>query len=148
MATPEFIYITYIHAPPERVWEALTQAEFTRQFWGGYQIQSDWKPGSPVSFVKPNGETDLKGEVLEVEPPRLLSYTFACQSRDGSVREDGTRVTFAISVEFGVTKLKITHEGFLPDSRVFTEVSQGWQAILSSLKTLLETGKPLPFTRR
>ncbi len=148
MASPEFVYVTHINASAEKVWEALTQGEFTRQYWGGKQIQSAWTIGAPVKFISPNGEVDIKGEVIEAVPPRLLSYTFTGRSRDGSAVQEGTRVTFEIGTEYGVTKLKVTHEGLKAGSQLLTEVSQGWQAVLSSLKTLLETGKPLPFTWR
>jgi uncharacterized protein YndB with AHSA1/START domain len=148
MASPEFVYVTHINAPAEKIWEALTQGEFTRQYWGGKLIQSDWTVGSPVNFIAPDGDVDLKGKVLQAVPPRLLSYTFTARSRDGSERAEGTQVTFEITVEFGVTKLKVTHAGLKAGSPLLIEVSQGWQAILSSLKTLLETGKPLPFTWR
>ena len=60
MENPTFVYVTHINTTPEKLWEALTQAEFTRQYWGGLQIQSDWTVGAPVSFIKPGGVADIK----------------------------------------------------------------------------------------
>jgi uncharacterized protein YndB with AHSA1/START domain len=148
MEKPIFVYVTHINATPEKVWEALTRPEFTRQYWGGRQIQSDWTKGASVKFIKPDGGVDLKGEVLEADPPRRLSYTWACPAIFGGPPENPTRVTFEIAVTLGVTKLTVTHDGFEPGSKLFVEINKGWQAILSNLKTLLETGKPLPFTHQ
>jgi uncharacterized protein YndB with AHSA1/START domain len=146
MEKPTFVYVTLINTTPEKLWEALTTPEFTEQYWGGRQIQSDWTKGAPVRFIKPDGGIDLKGEVLQADPPRLLAYTWTCRPRDGGPPETATRVTFEIAVTLGVTRLTITHDGFESGSKGFHEISQGWPAILNNLKTLLETGTPLPFT--
>lgn len=146
MEKPKFVYVTHINTSPESLWAALTQPEFTQQYWGGSRIQSDWTTGASVKFLKPDGGIDLKGEVLQADPPKTLSYTFQCQNKPGAPEESPTRVTFDISVSYGVTKLTVIHDGFEPGIRSFLEVSTGWQAILSSLKTLLETGRALPFT--
>ena len=137
--------MTHINTSPEKLWDALTQPEFTQQYWGGLRIQSDWTTGASVKLIKPDGGIDLKGEVLQFDPPRILAYTFQCRSHDGTAVEEPTRVTFEIGVAYGVTKLTVCHDEFEPGSQKFLEVSNGWQAILSSLKTLLETGTPLPF---
>src|SRR5262249_736965 len=142
----KFTYVTHINTTPEKLWEALTKPEFTQQYWGGLRIQSDWTTGASIKLLKPDGSIDLKGEVLQAEPPRVLSYTFQSRDNDGSAIESPTRVVFEITASFGVTKLTVTHDNFAPDSKMFLQISNGWQAILSSLKTLLETGKPLPFT--
>lgn len=146
MENQKFIYVTHINTTPEKLWEALTNPEFTQQYWGGRRIQSDWTTGASVKLIKSDGGVDLKGEVLQAEPPRVLSYTFQARDKDGSPIESASRVTFEIIEAFGVTKLTVTHDGFEADSKLFLQISNGWQAILSSLKTLLETGKALPFT--
>ncbi|MDR3401051.1 MAG: SRPBCC family protein [Chthoniobacter sp.] len=146
MEKPKFVYVLHINTTPEKLWDALTKPEFTQQYWGGRRIQSDWTTGASIKHLKPDGGVELKGEVLQAESPRRLSYTFHTVPREGQPAEGPTRVTFEIAVTFGVTKLTIVHDGFEPESKMFLEVSHGWQAILSSLKTLLETGAPLPFT--
>ncbi len=144
MDKPKFVYSSYINTTPEKLWEALTSSAFTQQYWGGHKIESAWTVGAPVTFIKPGGSVDVKSGVLQIDPPRLLSYTFICRPR-GSAVEEATNVTFEITVAFGITKLTVTHDGFEPGSLAIGEACQGWLAILSSLKTLLETGTPLAF---
>lgn len=146
MENPKFVYVLHINTTPQKLWNALTQPEFTQQYWGGRRIQSDWTAGASIKHFKPDGVVELSGEVLQADPPHRLSYTFAKPAVAGEPERPATRVTFEIAVAFGVTKLTIVHEGFEPGSRYLLEASNGWPAILSSLKTLLETGAPLPFT--
>ena len=75
MSKPEFVYVTYIETTPEKLWQALTSSEFSRRYWFGTDVKSDWKVGSPFALVV-NGTTTDVGEVLEADPPRRLSYTF------------------------------------------------------------------------
>jgi len=145
MEKPKFVYVTHINTTPEKLWDALTNPEFTQQYWGGRRVQSDWTVGASIKHLKADGAVELRGEVLQAEPPRLLSYTFLTASGDRVPDKKSTRVTFEITTAFGVTKLTIVHDGFEPDSKLVFEITNGWQAILSSLKTLLETGAPLPF---
>jgi len=146
MENPKFVYVLHINTSPQKLWNALTQPEFTQQYWGGRRVQSDWTVGASIKHLKPDGAVELRGEVLQADPPHRLSYTFTSPAREGEPERAPTRVTFEIAVAFGVTKLTIVHDGFEPGSKQFLEVANGWQAILSSLKTLLETGAPLPFT--
>jgi len=146
MENPKFVYVTHINTSPEKLWTALTNPDFTQQYWGGRRVQSDWTTGASIKHQKADGAIELRGEVLQADPPRLLAYTFLSPPHEGSPVEKPTRVTFEISVAFGVTKLVVTHDGFEPGSRLFPEISNGWPAILSSLKTLLESGTALPFT--
>ncbi|HTN82148.1 MAG TPA: SRPBCC family protein [Sorangium sp.] len=138
MSKPEFVYVTYIASTLEKVWEALTTGEFTRQYWGGRTIQSDWRPGSSVRHVKEDGSFDWEGEILEADPPKLLSYTFG--NKHG---ERPSRVTFELTLLGPHVKLTLTHGDFAEDSKVLPAISNGWPAILSSMKSLLETGKAL-----
>ncbi len=143
MEKPKFVYVTYINSTPEKVWEALTNPEFTRQYWGGHRLQSEWKKGSSIKYVKEDGSVHLEGIVLQVDPPRLLSYTWAAYAGAPAGGDEETRVTFEITTGFDVTKLITTHEGFVPGSQLLGRISEGWPAVLGSLKTLLETGKAI-----
>lgn len=145
MEKPKIVYVTHINTTPEKLWAALTEPEFTRQFWNGRRIQSDWTVGASVKTLRPDGGIELSGEVLQADPPRLLSYTILRQTPAGAPPEKRTRVTFEIAMAFGVAKLTLTHDEFDPDSGRSLEVFQGWPAIISSLKSLLETGNALPF---
>jgi uncharacterized protein YndB with AHSA1/START domain len=111
-------------------------------------LQSDWAVGASIKHHKADGTVELRGEVLQYDPPKVLTYTFNDCGGHGGTPEKPTRVTFEIAVAFGVTKLTVTHDGFEPESKLFLGISDGWPAILSSLKTLLESGTPLPFTRK
>lgn len=144
MSKPEFVYVIYIDAPATRVWAALTTGEDTNQYWARY-VQSDWKQGSRVEFLKPDkSKVSHDGEILEIDPPRRLVMTFDV-SGEGS-KEPPSRVTYELSEESGATKLTVTHEDFPPDSQILQGISKGWPEILSSLKTYLERGAPLALT--
>ena len=149
MGRPEFVYATYIAASAERVWEALTRGEFTKQYWFGRRIESEWVPGAPVYFWDGDGDvlTD-RGEVLESDPPRRLAYSFHVELYEELRSEAPSRVTFDIVALGDVVRLTITHDGFDEGSRTLDSVSTGWPAILSSLKSLLETGTPLSISTR
>jgi uncharacterized protein YndB with AHSA1/START domain len=147
MEKPKFVYVTHINTSPEKLWEALINPDFTEQYWGGRRLQSDWTVGASIQHQKADGTIETRGEVLQYEPPKVLSYSFNdCAPSQGRTAEKPTRVTFEIAVAFGVTRLTVTHDGFEPESKLFPEISNGWPAILSSLKTLLESGSALPFT--
>jgi uncharacterized protein YndB with AHSA1/START domain len=139
---PEFIYVTYIETTPEKLWEALTSSDFTKRYWWDTRVVSDWKVGSPFSLVL-NGRTTDVGEVLEAERPRRLSYTFRHILNEAARNERPSRVTFVLEPHGKLVKLTLTHEDFAEDSVVIDGISKGWPAIMSSLKSLLETGEAL-----
>jgi uncharacterized protein YndB with AHSA1/START domain len=142
MRKPEFVHVTYIRTTPEKLWEALTTSEFSKRYWWDTSVVSDWKVGSPFSLVL-NGQTTDVGEILAADPPRLLSYTFRHVLNERARQERPSRVTFVIEPHGKLVKLTLTHEDFAEDSVVVDGISRGWPAILSSLKSLLETGTPL-----
>lgn len=142
MRKPEFVYVTYIETTPGRLWDALTKSEFTRQYWFGTEVRSDWKVGSPFALVM-SGKTTDSGEILEADRPRRLSYTFKHELDDDMRKEGATRVVFTLEPHGSLVKLTVTHQGFGVASKLLDGISKGWPAILSALKSLLETGKPL-----
>ena len=142
MPRPEFVYVTYIETTPEKLWEALTSSDFTRRYWWDTHVVSDWKVGSPFSLVL-NGTTTDIGEVLEADRPRRLAYTFQHITNEEARHERPSRVTFVLEPFGKLVKLTLTHEGFAPDSVVLDGISKGWPAIMSSLKSMLETGTAL-----
>jgi uncharacterized protein YndB with AHSA1/START domain len=139
---PAFIYISYIETTPEELWEALTSSAFTTRYWWDTQLISDWKVGSPIALVLKGKTTDV-GEIVEAERPRRLAYTFHHILNERALKERPSRVTFVLEPFGNLVKLSLTHEGFAGDSVVYDGISKGWPAIMSSLKSLLETGKPL-----
>jgi uncharacterized protein YndB with AHSA1/START domain len=146
MDKAKFVYVSYIATTPEKLWRALTSGEFTRQYWGGRRIQSDWQIGSAVKHVREDGGIDWDGQVLVAEPPRRLSYTFHMQISEEHRAERPSRVTFELEPLGSVVKLVLTHEELEQAKATSGTTQHGWPAILSSLKSLLETGKPLPFS--
>jgi uncharacterized protein YndB with AHSA1/START domain/DNA-binding transcriptional ArsR family regulator len=157
MGSTEFVYTTYISTTPERLWQALTDPAFTRRYWGA-TIESDWAAGSPMTWEQ-NGVriTDPAQVVLESEPYRRLAYswhTFTPEFAEAFgfseeflakvASERRSKVTFDIEPAGQAVKLTVVHDGFEPGSTVLESISGGWPAILSSLKTLLETGETLP----
>ena len=142
MSKPQFVYVSYIETTPEKLWQALTSSEFTRQYWFGAEVRSDWKVGSPFALTL-DGEVTDSGEILESDPPRRLSYSFKHQLFEEMRHEPATRVVFTIEPHGGIVKLTVTHEGFIEGSKLLGAVSKGWPAILSGLKSLLETGEVL-----
>ncbi|MGI9265016.1 MAG: SRPBCC family protein [Gammaproteobacteria bacterium] len=144
MSNPEYIYETFIRATPDEVWQALTSAEFTRQYFHGTHIYSDWQAGSPVVFRGDEGNALVEGEVIVAHKPVCLSYTWRTLYDEELAKEAPSRVTFDIEAMEGVCRLRITHDKFKPGSKTYERVSQGWSAIICSLKSLLETSQPLP----
>jgi uncharacterized protein YndB with AHSA1/START domain len=142
MPKPEFIYVSYIETTPEQLWEALTSSEFSRRYWWDTSVVSDWKVGSPFSLVL-NGQTTDVGEILEADRPRRLSYTFHHILSEAARKERPSRVTFVLEQYGKLVKLTLTHQDFAEDSVIIDGVSKGWPAIMSSLKSMLETGEPL-----
>jgi uncharacterized protein YndB with AHSA1/START domain len=142
MPKPEFIYISYIETTPEKLWKALTSSEFTRLYWWDTSVVSDWTVGSPFSLVL-NGKTTDVGEILEADRPRRLSYTFHHILSEAARKERPSRVTFVLEQYGKLVKLTLTHEDFAEDSVIIDGISKGWPAIMSSLKSLLESGSAL-----
>ena len=142
MSEPEFVYVTYIETTPEKLWEALTSSEFTKLYWWDTSVVSDWTVGSPFSLVL-NGKTTDVGEILEADRPRRLSYTFHHILSEAARKERPSRVTFVLEQYGKLVKLTLTHEDFAEGSVIIDGISKGWPAIMSSLKSLLESGQAL-----
>ena len=142
MPKPEFVYVTYIETTPEKLWQALTDDNFTERYWFGARLRSDWKVGSSFEMVRSDGAVSDAGKVVACDPPRLLAYTFVNLS-DKYKNEFPALATFVLEPFGKLVKLTLTHEGFQEGSKMLSGVSKGWPAILASLKSLLETGQPL-----
>ncbi len=142
MSKPEFVYVTYIETTPEKLWQALTDGDFTERYWFGVRLRSDWKPGSSFEMVRSDGTVSDGGKVVECDPPHRLAYTFVNLS-ERFRNEPPALATFVLEPHGKLVKLTLTHEGFAEGGKMLSAVSKGWPAILSSLKSLLETGQPL-----
>ena len=141
---PDTVYTIYIAAAPEKVWQALTTAEFSRQYFFGFAVEMEGKVGGSFIVRAPDGSTHIDGKVLACDPPRKLSVTWNV-NWPGLVEKLGrTIVTYEIAPMGDAVRLTMTesHERELPDD-ILSGGRLGWPAILSSLKSVLETGKPL-----
>jgi uncharacterized protein YndB with AHSA1/START domain len=146
---PRFVYVTYIRTTREKLWEALIKPEFTRQYWAETWQESDWEPGSPWRIVLADGRVADSGKIVEIDPPSRLVLTWRNEFRPELTEEGYSRLTYVIEQQGDMVKLVLTHEMEQPAAGKFIDaVSNGWPAILSSLKSLLETGAPLEATRK
>ena len=153
--TSEFIYATFIRTTPEKLWDALTSGDFSEKYWFGYRVEFELKVGGTVRIHPPKGQEksgDKTGKVLVCEPFRKLEYMWVgqCSHDAGDQRKEPSRVTYELTPMGAQTKLRLIHENLLPsdvekDPNKFQGINNGWPAVLSSLKSLLETGEAIAF---
>ncbi|SDN80619.1 SRPBCC family protein [Afipia sp. GAS231] len=142
MSRPEFVYVTYIETTADKLWQALTDGDFTERYWFGYRIASDWKVGSPYTFGS-GGKPTNEGKVLISDPPKRLAYTWDPCSAEAK-REQISRVTFDLEPHGATVKLTVTHDNLDEGGKTLRDISGGWPMVIASLKSLLETGHALP----
>lgn len=138
-----FVYVTYIRTTPEKLWQALTSPEFQKQYWFGMHQECDWKQGASWSLLFSDGRVADAGEVLEIDPPRRLVLKWRNEFRPEMKAEGPARCVYELEPVGEAVKLTITHANEREGSKFIEAVSGGWPKILASLKSLLETGKPL-----
>ena len=144
MSTEKFVYVSYIDTTPAKVWQALMDGELTRQYWR-HENLSDWKPGSPWRMEEDNAQRTLKhvGKVLECVPEKRLALTWAAPGEEN----DADRVSsVAIDIEPAgeLVRVTVTHEKL--NAHMLGKISFGWPLVLCSMKSFLETGRPLDFS--
>jgi len=142
MNNTEFVYVTYIKTSPEKLWKALTTTEFTRQYWFGTHMVSDWKEGASISLEQADGTKNVVGHILKYKPFTELSYTF--KSTDVP-DETPSRVHFNLDQDGDLVELTVRHDQLDPAGETIKRISGGWPAVLSSLKSLLELGHALNY---
>jgi uncharacterized protein YndB with AHSA1/START domain len=147
MPGSRFVYVTYIRTTPEKLWRALIEPEFTRQYWAGTYQESDWKVGSDWKIMIPDGRLGDSGKVVEFDPPRRLVLTWRNEFKPEMKAEGYSTATYELEPAGSAVKLTLTHEIDKPNSKLIEGVSQGWPHLLASLKSLLETGESLVESR-
>jgi uncharacterized protein YndB with AHSA1/START domain len=147
MNDSRFVYVIYIRTTPEKLWQALLDPDFTRQFWVGTWQECDWKVGSSWKLMIPDGRVGDSGEVLEIDPPCRLVLSWRNEFKPELRQEGYSRMTYTLEPQGEVVKLTVTHEIDRPGSKLIDGVSQGWPHLLSSLKSLLETGESFEVSR-
>jgi uncharacterized protein YndB with AHSA1/START domain/DNA-binding transcriptional ArsR family regulator len=161
MQKPSFVYTTYIHTTPERLYQALTDPAFTKRYWD-VTFDTDWTAGSTMVWDNHGAIIEDPGQVvLEADPGRRLSYTWHTFTPElasvidlsdellaAFAAEPRSKVTFEIEPAGDAVKLTVVHDDFEPGSKVAESVSGGWPIVVAKLKTLLETGEPLNISGR
>ncbi|HET9416709.1 MAG TPA: SRPBCC domain-containing protein [Candidatus Limnocylindria bacterium] len=146
MTAPAQVYEVFIRTTPERLWQALTDGELTKQYYYDTELRSDLRVGSPFRYFDDDDNLLLDGTVVETDPPRRLVTTFSALWGPEVAADPPSRLTWEIEPMGAVCRLRMIHDELAPDSATFHEVAGGWSQILSGLKTLLETGEPLVVT--
>lgn len=142
--TERFVYVSYIRTTAAKLWTALTSAEFTKQYWFGASLESTFEVGAPWKLVMTDGNVADAGEIVESVPGKRLVMTWRSQFKPELRAEGVARCTFDLVEDGAQMKLTVTHEIDVSPSKLIMAVSAGWPAIISSLKSLLETGAALP----
>lgn len=143
MNAPKHVYEVYIRTTPERLWQAITDPAFTSQFFYRNSVRSTWKVGDTVEHLSPEGAVMLSGKVVEFDPPKKLVHTFVAVHDAEQAKEKPSRVSWTIEPRGETCLLTLVHDDFEAGSKTAESVRLGWNPVLSGLKTLLETGKPL-----
>ena len=140
-AKSSFVYVTYIRTTSEKLWSALTSAEFAQKYWLGARPEAEWKAGGSWKLVLPDGRVADTGEIVEFEPGKRLSIRWRNEFRPELKEEGWSLCTMEIEPDVNETvKLTVTHSIEREGSKFIGAVSGGWPKILSNLKSLLETG--------
>jgi len=142
------VYVLYIASTPEQVWNAITSSAFTTQYFFGRSVESDWNEGSAWNLRKEDGTIDVWGLVRKADPPRTLVVTWNVRGMEGQQQTPPPECVVTYQVEEagdGVVRLTMTEAHPTPIPVEWLEGGRrGWPMILSGLKSLLETGRPLP----
>jgi uncharacterized protein YndB with AHSA1/START domain len=136
------VYEIFIRTTPEQLWQAITDAAFTRRFFFGTSVSSTLQPGAPIVYAFPDGTTAVEGTILAADPPRKLVHTWQIRY-DPTAAGETSRVTWLIDPRGPSCKLRAIHELDGAPHTASNVGNDGWTVILSSLKTLLETGESL-----
>jgi len=141
---PKTVYVIYIASTPENVWRALTSSEFTRKYFWERDVEIEPKPGGAFALRLPDGRVNVRGKVVVYDPPRKLSLTWQVELPEEFRRLPECLVTYELAQAGEAVRLTMTesHSWDVPDA-ILSGGRLGWPAILSSLKSLLEGGKPL-----
>lgn len=143
MQNAKFIYEVYIAAEPKKIWDALVVPEITRRYWGHENV-SDWHEGSSWEHQRsdPPKQVDIIGKVIEIKPMQTLVLSWA-RPEEAHDKSKFSRVRIQLDPIDSMTRVTVTHDQLVEDSDTLRSITAGWPRVLSSMKSLLETGKPL-----
>jgi DNA-binding transcriptional ArsR family regulator/uncharacterized protein YndB with AHSA1/START domain len=140
---PKQVYEVFIRASAEAIWDALTSGAKTPLYYYGSIVEGDWRSGGRMAYKTANGSIMLDGDVITAEKPHKLVTTFRANWDPSFAADRPSRCTWEITPMGDVCKLTLVHDDFDGETATFAAVGGGWAMILSGLKTLLETGKPM-----
>ncbi|MEX1169749.1 MAG: SRPBCC domain-containing protein, partial [Chloroflexota bacterium] len=139
----DHVYTVFIKAPPERVWRAITDGDDTIRYYYGTRVVSDWAVGAAIRYDYADGSPAADGEVLAIDPGRLVTMAFHPRWSPEIDAEGPVRMTWSVeATDDGGSRLTVT-SALVPGSRTEAEFRDGIAYIVSGLKTLVETGAPL-----
>lgn len=148
MAGTVHLYEIFVRAPRERVWQALVDPDDTVRYFHGTRFESTFEPGAPFRNVIVDGEVlAVDGEVETFDPPHRLVLTWHMAYDETMAAEPPGRVEWTLTSatdDGAVTRVSLRHGDLALSPVTWEHVRLGWVEILDSLKTLLETGSPLP----
>ena len=147
MEKSTFVYVTYIRTTPEKLWEKLTETGIEREFFWATKLETELKVGAAWKSTAPDGTLVDGGEILELDAPKRLVLTWRHEMQPEKKEEGYSRMTYELEPKGEMVKLTVLHEMDRGQSKFIQAVSTGWPTILSSLKSLLETGESLEETR-
>jgi uncharacterized protein YndB with AHSA1/START domain/DNA-binding transcriptional ArsR family regulator len=143
MDRPRHVFQIFIRTTPERLWQAITDPAFTERYFFQTRIDATWHSGAPLRYLTLDAQLVVEGEVLVADPPRRLITTWAFRNDPELVDDPPSRVTWEIEPLGETCRLTVVHDDFPTETATFRSVGSGWPLVLSSLKSVLETGEPL-----
>jgi len=144
MSKPIHVYQAYIAAEPKEVWEAITDGDYTVRYFYGTRVESDWTAGSAIRYLGEDGSVVADGEVIAIDPPHRLEYTFTPHWDPELEAEGPAREVWLVEDANGASKLTVELYDVAIDSKTYADFTNGFPYIVSGLKSVLETGKSLP----
>jgi uncharacterized protein YndB with AHSA1/START domain len=141
---PTLVYAIYIASTPAKVWQALTSAELSQKYFFGNSVEVEQRVGGAFIVRQGDGSLHISGEVIACEPEKRLTVTFNVNWPELIEKLGPTLVTYEIEQAGDAVKLTLieAHDRPLSDD-ILSGGRAGWPAIISGLKSLLETGQPL-----
>jgi DNA-binding transcriptional ArsR family regulator/uncharacterized protein YndB with AHSA1/START domain len=140
---PKQVYEIFIKGSPEQIWDAITSSDKTPLYYYGAKVASTWNRDAPMTYHGAEGNLMIEGKIIESKRPFKLVTTFRALWQDSFKSDRPSRVTWEITQLEDTCKLTLVHDDFDEKTATYEAVAGGWSRILSGLKTLVETGKPI-----
>ena len=146
MEKPAHVYKSYIRATLEAVWDAIVNPDKTAQYFYGTRVESDWEVGSPMNYFYPDGRQASRGEVISIDPPNMMQFTFQAMWDEEMEAEGAANETWELTAMGDMVELKVSI--YQIGDKTLQDFKEGLPYIISGLKSLVETGRSLPAPTR